>query len=337
MSYAERDDDKELRCSPLIQDIPPIEREKLALAKIDDHARILYRAIPLTTIEESPSPVKQVENMRGGTGILSSQATCPFQAFAKYRLKAAEMPQIRLGLSHIERGDLVHHVLEFIWKKLLNQENLLSLDTHNQEVLINEAVDFAFFFLRGRRSDLGERLLKLERQRLQTVIGQWLDLERKRAPFVVEECETRVTATIAGLPIKMKRDRVDSIGGRRFHIDYKTGRTSLASWSGDRPDAPQVPLYAIADNDDCVGAAFGQVRKGEPALKGVSEQEGIAYGVIPANKLKVDLPDTWKEIKKHWIKQLEMLASEFIDGVANVLPKTASACQMCHLSALCRR
>jgi ATP-dependent helicase/nuclease subunit B len=336
MSYAERDDDKELRCSTLIQDVPPLDREQLVLAAVDDHARILYRAIPLTTIDDGPSPIKQLDDVRGGTGILSSQATCPFQAFAKYRLKASEMPRVALGLSHIERGDLVHHVLEFIWKKLHNQDDLLALDMHDQEILINEAVDFAFFWLRGRRSDLGERLLKLERQRLQTVIGQWLDLERKRAPFTVEECESRVTSTIAGLTINMRRDRVDNIDGRRFHIDYKTGRTSLASWAGDRPDSPQVPLYAIAENDDCVGAAFGQVRRGEPALKGVSEQEGIAYGVIPADKLKVDLPDTWNEIKIHWLKQLEILATEFKVGAAHVMPKTASACKMCHLSALCR-
>ena len=54
-------------------------------------------------------------------------------------------------------------------------------------------------------------LLKLERQRLMTVINQWLEMERKRAPFIVEECESRLTINIAGLPIRIKRDRVDNI------------------------------------------------------------------------------------------------------------------------------
>lgn len=336
MSYAEWDDDKELRCSSLIRDLPFLDKEQLVLAAIDDHARILFRAIPLTDIEDRPAPIPRVEDVRGGTGILSSQAKCPFQAFAKYRLKATEMPQIVLGLSNIERGDLVHHVLEFIWKKLKNQNNLIALSSNEQKSLINDAIDFAFFWLKNHRSDAGERLLMLERQRLHTVISQWLSLEKLRAPFNVEECESLTTTTIAGLPINMRRDRVDSIEGRRFHIDYKTGLTSLTSWAGDRPDAPQVPLYAIADDDDCVGAAFGQVRKGATVLKGISEFEGIALTVIPANKLKVNLPQSWQAIKTHWLKQLEMLATEFKAGVSTVMPKTASSCQMCHLSTLCR-
>lgn len=336
MSFAEWDNDKELRCSSLIQDIPLMDKDNLDLATIDDYTRILFRAIPTLSMDNEPVPVSDIAKVRGGTGILSSQATCPFQAFAKYRLKASEMPEIILGLSHIERGDLVHQVLEFIWKKLKHQEALLELETHDEELLVNDAIDYAFFWLKGRRSDLGDRLLHLERQRLHAVIGQWLKLERGRQPFKVHSCEQRVQANIGGLPIQIKRDRVDDVDGRLFHIDYKTGRTSLSSWAGERPDSPQVPLYAVVDNDNCVGAAFGQVRKGDTALKGIAESDGVGFGVIPADKLKVDLPPSWDAIKAHWTERLEVLAKEFLAGVNHVMPKSASSCQMCHLAALCR-
>ena len=40
-------------------------------------------------------------------------------------------------------------------------------------------------------------------------------------------------------------DRLDRLpGGGYAIIDYKTGAVSPAQWEGDRPDAPQLPLYA---------------------------------------------------------------------------------------------
>ena len=172
-------------------------------------------------------------------------------------------------------------------------------------------------------------------KRLETLLDRRL-LERGRQPFKVHSCEQRVQANIGGLPIQIKRDRVDEVDGRLFHIDYKTGRTSLSSWAGERPDSPQVPLYAVVDNDNCMGAAFGQVRKGDTALKGIAESDGVGFGVIPADKLKVDLPPSWDAIKAHWTERLEALAKEFLAGVNHVMPKSASSCQMCHLAALCR-
>jgi probable DNA repair protein len=336
MSYSERDNDKELRCSTLIKDLVEIDSDNISLSIINNYSRILYKSIPMVSIEDIPLSIKNTSSIKGGSGIISAQASCPFQAFAKYRLNASEMPEISIGLSHIERGELVHQTLEFIWKKLHTQENLLAMIPFEQASMINDAIDFAFFWLRNHRASIGERLLKLERQRLMTVINQWLEVERKRAPFIVEECESRVTINIAGLPIRIKRDRVDNIEGERFLIDYKTGSCNLNGWSGERPDSPQIPLYAIADNDTCIGAAFGQVRKGEACYKGVSGKENIAHGVVPADKLRSDLPKSWSDIKSHWTKQIEMLATEFLNGIANVSPKSKSSCQNCHLSALCR-
>ena len=339
MSYAERDGDRELRCSALIKDVTTVEKDDLSLSSYYDYTRILFRAIPALNILDDNKAISDNNLIRGGTGILSAQAICPFRAFAKYRLHASELPQINLGLSHIERGDLVHHVLEFIWKKLQAQEALLALETHEEEMLINDGIDYAFFWIKGNRTDIGERLLKLERKRLQTVITQWLALEKNRSAFKVEHCEKSVSASIGGLPIKIRRDRVDNVNGRLFHIDYKTGRTSLTNWGGDRPDSPQVPLYAVIDDDnDCVGAAFGQIRKGETLIKGIAETEGIASGVITAdNAKKVGLPPSWKEIKAHWLERLEALAEEFMGGVADVSPKSKTACQNCQLSVLCRK
>jgi hypothetical protein len=112
----------------------------------------------------------------------------------------------------------------------------------------------------------------------------------------------------------------------------------ILKWAGERPEEPRVPLYTLIEDEDCVGAAFGQLRKGEVAFKGVCETAGIAPGVIPEDKLKanLDLPRSWREIKAQWTKNLENLAMDFIDGIADVMPKSASVCEFCHLPALCR-
>lgn len=336
MSYAEWEDDKELRNSSLIDHLELTSPDKLDLSSIDDYSQLLLGAIEQAPIEDKLIPIVNVDEVRGGTGIFTAQAACPFSAFAKYRLKASEIPAITLGLSHLERGDLVHHTLESLWKNLKSQEKLLALTSEEQDFVVSEAIDYAIFWLKGKRKDLGPKLLEIEKQRLKFVISEWLSMERVRAPFKVVECESRVKTSIAGLPLTIRKDRVDEVGGKRFHIDYKTGRATISSWAGDRPDAPQVPLYAITDGSPSTGVAFGLVRRGEAVLKGISEDGEIGPGVVPANSLKVDLPLSWEDIKAQWINNLENLAKEFLGGVATVLPKSKDSCANCHLPTLCR-
>lgn len=334
MSFAQWDNDKELRCSSLIQDLPSLEMQDLRLAGVDDYWQLLRGALPILTAEDPPVPLAHTNNVRGGAGLLAAQAACPFQAFATYRLNATQMPDVTLGINHKERGELVHHVLEHIWKKLQTQAALIALPPPEQEQLIDGAIDYALFWLKSHRGDLGARLLKLERQRLQTVITQWLALERQRPPFMVEECEGRVNAIIGGLPLTIRRDRVDSVAGQRLLIDYKIGSAALSGWAGERPDAPQVPLYVVTDTTGCAGAALGQVRPGETLLKGIAENGDLAAGVIPADKAWGALPPSWQAIKHHWLQRLEALAQEYREGCADVAPKS-TACQTCHLSVLC--
>jgi len=337
MSYAKWDCEKELRSSEIIDTLAPIEIDDLSISNVDNYLDILFDSVPLVNINDKHNiPIIDITKIRGGTGILSKQAECPFKAFATYRLRAPEFPKPTLGFSYIERGKLVHSVLEFIWKKLGDQETLLSLSSTEESTLINEAIDFSFFWLASKRKDLGSRLLKLERQRLLTIIKQWLTLEKTRSPFKVIECEQRVSTTVGGLPIQLIRDRVDLIDDKRFHIDYKTGTPSLKSWTGDRPEAPQIPLYATVDKDDCIGAAFGQVRIGESAFKGIADKDGVADGVVSSNSFSGELPESWSAIKEHWTERLEELAKEFIHGIATVTPKSDASCRNCHLSGLCQ-
>ncbi len=61
--------------------------------------------------------------------------------------------------------------------------------------------------------------------------------------------------------------------GSRMVIDYKTGIPKLSQWFGDRPDEPQLPLYALAESD-VAAVAFAQIRKGDARFPGIAAEAG---------------------------------------------------------------
>ncbi|MFW6334650.1 MAG: hypothetical protein ACOC0W_05200, partial [Desulfosalsimonas sp.] len=68
--------------------------------------------------DASGAPVNEGAAISGGTGIMKSQALCPFQAYARYRLGACSPEAPEPGLKPRQRGVLVHRVLELLWGRL---------------------------------------------------------------------------------------------------------------------------------------------------------------------------------------------------------------------------
>lgn len=335
-SYAELDNDRELRCSSIIDGVERKELQELDLDRPSTYSSLLFGAVNGAPIIDGNLSIADGENVRGGTGILKAQQECPFQAFAKYRLRATEASESQLGLSPIERGDVVHLVMEHIWKTLKSQDDLVSLSDDEITALINESIDNAFFWLNGRRGDIGPRFLKIERERLLSLVSEWLQLERERAPFTVQSVEHTRQTKIGRLPIRIKIDRVDEVACKEFYIDYKTGRSSLSGWNPESLVAPQVPIYVVTGESESSGGAFAQIRQGDLQLKGISDQAGES-GIVEPGKARAGLPSTWEETKLLWKNRLEEVAEEFMSGNAAVAPQRKSICQGCHLSGLCRR
>lgn len=337
MSFAELDEDRELRCSSLVSTIDEVEFTDLVQGNFTSYAGRLYGSVTPVPIQDGHLAVTNPEEVRGGTGILKAQTECPFQAFAKYRLNANEDATHQLGLSPIERGEVMHLTLEHVWKTIGSQESLLRLGRDGRTLLIDEAINHAFFWLRGRRHDIGDKFLKLERQRITSIVLNWLDIEEERAPFKIVSLEKLTKTHIGRLPVRIKVDRIDEVEGGTFYIDYKTGRGSLAGWSVDALNEPQVPIYAITGTDDSVGAAIGQVRADESRYRGVSDREGLAPGLTSTAKARANLRESWEETKIAWKEELERVSEDFLSGNAAVSPKSKGTCQNCHLATLCRR
>ena len=166
------------------------------------------------------------------------------------------------------------------------------------------------------------------------VLAKWLDIERQRAPFEIEELEQGMLAVRhAGLEFNVRIDRVDLLAdGGRILIDYKTGIAEV-DWRGERPDNPQLPIYALLRPESLVAVAYGRVNASECSFVAESEQPAIfkprgqvtTLEGMPSLAALVDI----------WSVRIEHLAADFAAGRAAVAP-TLRACRSCRLHALCR-
>src|SRR5213078_2841273 len=104
------------------------------------------------------------------------------------------------------------------------------------------------------------RFAELERERLARLAGEWLDLEKQRAP-----------------------------------IDYKTGgMMTPRQWEGPRPDDPQLPLYAVAAPEELAAVTFAKLRPGDMKFLGYSRAEHL----LPNVTLYRDWPKLLEQWKK---------------------------------------
>ncbi len=335
-SHSRLQDDKVMAPSPLIEQIATSE---FTLSAEPSAAYQQFKSQDIEASLDSVGPrVIDVDEIKGGSQLLKDQAACPFRAFARHRLHAQDITDSEIGLQAHERGNLVHLVMEIIWRNLKNQERLLTLSESELESLIVSAIDDALISIKTKRF-VGERFLQIEAERLKQQVRAWLELEKQREPFTVIFNEGRRTVRLGKLPIGIRYDRVDKLeDGKLLVLDYKTGKQHIRSWTGTRPDEPQVPLYAVANEKRVTGAAYGQITAEEIAFKGIAEEADQVPGLTEPDMLfKLDLPDSWPEILQHWREILMNLAKEFMAGSAAVDPKVPGVtCRYCELKALCR-
>ena len=189
---------------------------------------------------------------------------------------------------------------------------------------------------------LGPRGRMIEIDRLQRLLCDWLTVERERADFVVSEREEQRQIRFGPLEIRARIDRIDQLAdGSQLVIDYKTGKPSLAQWSGERPDDPQLPLYWLmlqASGTAVSGLLFGQVKQNQGSWLGLGPEHSaeplIAWDERSAAKTG-EL--SWATLNQRWQRTLHALAQSFIAGVADIDPKQpAQTCQYCDLQPLCR-
>lgn len=332
-SYADPGDGCSSAPSPLLPAIAaPLGSTREPVPQPHWHA--LFDAAPeLESLCDELAPAFSAAERTRGVSTLRAQSRCAFRGFAETRLDAKALEQPIPGFNERERGDLTHVALEHVWSELRNSNELQLLAPDAQRLLLDDAAVRAIAMISKRR-DPGPRWRARERVRLNSLLALWLDVERKRAPFEVENLEQGAQiARFAGLDFAVRVDRVDRLmDGARVLIDYKTG-AAIADWRGDRPDNPQLPIYALLRPAELVAVAYARVNAADSGFIAEAERRDIFR--LGARVSSLEGMPTFAALVGLWSSRVERLAAAFACGRAEVAP-TLKACQTCKLQGLCR-
>jgi ATP-dependent helicase/nuclease subunit B len=317
-SFPAKDKDRDVAPSALILGIA---QGTLAIPEFPRYRDLLFDARRLESFDDPTGPAFAGREVRGGTRVLADQAACPFRAFAKWRLAAEELEEPIDVPDARTRGVLLHAFMKHVWLSLKDSSSLKS----DVGPALVSAADAAV-----KEVEIEGRFADLERARLVRLGREWLQIEATRAPFAVKLAEEKRTIEVAGLQFSARIDRMDELaGGGHALIDYKTGQVSRNAWLGERPDEPQVPLYALSAPPPVAAVVFAQLKTGEMRFRGYSKDKGL----LP----KVDQSENWDGLLAVWKKETDALGAGFAAGEARVDPKNGLAtCRLCHLQTLCR-
>ncbi len=329
LSYAVTDGSSYHQPSGLLRNLKKAEPDLLAgIAPYPDYWQSICedRHLCRRFTDWHAGPVEDTETIRGGTSILKNQSRCPFSAFATHRLHARQPEQSDLGISALDRGSLVHGMFERLYQKVRSLEEFS--DASGQQVYLDAAREQAeqvvTEYVDNQIKPISGLLAETEIERMVDLARQWLAEELKREPFAVWDTERELSIEFAGLPVRLKIDRIDEIpGSRLIVIDYKTGNCYMNDTVGPRIKEPQLLMYACAlagQGEHVVDIAFARVKRGDMGFlsrASLKENSGI--------------------LVKEWQITLNTIAREFLEGTARVDPIDRYICDYCHLSPLCRK
>ena len=337
-SYAQESKDGQQRPSPMLSGLALEVRSAEDIAPAELAAKRVEIEVVPDVLPALPPPGYV---FRGGAAILQAQAACSFRAFAEKRLFAVPLEPVELGLDARERGSLVHKVLEKFWSAVGTQAALRQMTTADRDAELGRSINAALA-RDAAKADSGwsASYLETERQRLLNLLRPWLDFEaRQRPAFAVHALEeTMQNVEIGSLSLDVRIDRidtalVDSQPAGKIILDYKTSDNTPAKWLGERPDEPQLPLYAVLTGGNNLAAvAFAVVRPGKTmGLNGYQSSDGI----LP--RIKRQKVEDLSFRVEDWKAVLSALAEEFHAGTAQVSPKQyPSTCRNCDQRLLCR-
>lgn len=345
-SYADKEGDRLLRMSPLIQSIPETTpvigantlAETLASNSTQDWQWLEDHQAP---------PVEDGEHISGGTGLLRAQALCPAWAFYQYRLKARKLETPHNGLDAMQRGDLIHRVLAAFW----SEQASLDWTTIQADALKTQldqiATEVITAFNQEFSQPFSEVFCQLETERLSKLALTWLwEIERERPQgFTVTMIEEEFKPLIEGIQVKLVIDRVDTLeDGRLVVIDYKTGSApDFKNWASDKITEPQLPIYAafILQEADIAAVCFGKLRLTDGGFSGVAAEDEIVPGIKAFNHEKNKLFDPelfpdWPAIRQHWHTQITHTTQTLKAGVAAVVFESEQDLAYCDVLPLLR-
>jgi ATP-dependent helicase/nuclease subunit B len=340
VSSPKREGDVDLTPSPLFADFELVSENSIG-SRSSGYERFIFEARQHESTSDEVAPAVAASVSIGGTRIFQLQAGCPFRAFAEVRLDAKELEMPAPGLTRKVRGILLHRSLELIWGELHSQNELKSKAQVELEGMVRSCVDQAMSetdssLLTGWE----QQVAQIERERLYQLLGDFLEREKSRStPFQVKAREHKTEIILGGVTANVKVDRIDELeGGGLVLLDYKSGEPKLNAWTGDRPDEPQLPIYATHIGPELAAVAFVQLNRDKTQFLGYSRTDKVLPGVQGFNTLTDSKrpAESFEKLLEDWGVTLERLGRQFSSGMSAVDPKSNLNCERCHLHMLCR-
>ena len=240
ISYLERADEKDLSISPLFKDVScRKDRGINTSCRVKDGVRATGGLEPMPPDGMLPVGTQELAAIRGGTQILKNQSLCPFKAFAEHRLDSRCVATPEPGLPAKERGTILHGALKAFWDGVEGSARLSEIiEGNGLEARIASVVDGVFKDVR-LGAPFSARFIEIEKDRLSSLLRDWMVKESKRPSFIVKKVEDEKVVDICGLEIRLRPDRVDILAdSKSVLIDYSpersTGTTGSASARGIR-------------------------------------------------------------------------------------------------------
>ncbi len=313
-------------------------------------AQYLQNDTELQWLDDDTGLAVEAPPIRGGTALIQDQAICPFRAYARYRLGAVDRPLPSQDLDALAWGSLIHDILEDTWRRIRTSDQLETMTPDQLKTVIHDSVAKAgarYAFVSGN----GKQFLQFQYRWLERLVRDWFEIEKNRAqPFHIKALEKQMSLWLGGLRLQLKIDRIDQLAdGTLALIDYKTGfPAGLGQWFGTRPEAPQLPLYAMAcaqdQSEKLTVLAFAHIRQGHSGYKGISHSDnfhsnstgGIRVWPLEKTDHLKNRHISWDDMQQQWCTHLGQLAEDFQSGKAAVDPARAHSCTYCDLHGLCR-
>jgi len=358
-SHAQQHQEEPLRVSPLLAHWPEIAldaalrddwrvarevpdarpyaaTDRGAALTVAAHATLSNDPVQLEILLDAQGPPLSGKPLRGGIGVIDTQARHPLWAFVKYRLGASQMDDYAQLANANTRGNFLHHCMELIWRVLPDQAALQQCKAQDRlSALVKEAIAQA---AAKHLQDYGPMLCRLECARATAVLHDWLAVECARAPFRIHALEQTVHWRDGPLDLRVRLDRVDILeAGGLAVMDYKTGAGSIAvrnDWMRDRPVNVQLPFYAAMlahAPHPVVALVLVRLHARNVQLRGLARDSDVQAmkGVDHPAQWPLFETMTWDEVMQYWRRAMHAIAREVSEGVASHVVRRMSDLQYC--------
>jgi RecB family exonuclease len=308
LSWASSDGEMELSPSRLLANLPLMTDGTL----IDPgwHAAQLQDPAGLELPEADPAPpVLPGEKVAGGASTVQMQASEPFTAFARGRLRIQEIPAIESGLPAALKGSILHRALHALLASKPDSSTLAAWTDAETGERVDRALSQVLVPARLHLDATHRKLLEFEGQRLHTIMKKFVEAERSRPSFAIENVEYGIDFERYGVRLALRVDRIDRLADNsRLIIDYKTGMPkALLDKAGNVLDL-QLVVYAMAAGGPIGGLALINI-----------ESRAITYrGTGGSVDWDTKRHTDWAERLNTWIETADVALRRLSEGDVRV-------------------